>query len=217
MIRIKKINKHIVKPIDVPKVEPERIKGFDLIPKLYCAMFICAKKESGKTNAIFKILKECTGKNTTLYIVSSTVFNDDNWREIVKYFEKKGINLIVSTSLDEANIPEKVEELKKIAQEEIEKEKETKDDKSSPIADVMFGKPEEDKKPKKEKKIAPEYIFVFDDMSTELRNNNIGTLIKKHRHFKTKVICSSQYVNDLAPDSRKNLDIDYLVVIQKRN
>ncbi len=44
MIRIKKISKHVVTPIDVPTIEPENIKGYDLIPKLYCAMFICAKK-----------------------------------------------------------------------------------------------------------------------------------------------------------------------------
>ena len=44
-------------------------------------------------------------------------------------------------------------------------------------------------------------------MSTELRDKSIATLIKKHRHFKSKIICSSQYVNDLAKDARKNIDI----------
>src|SRR3954471_24921949 len=103
MIRIQKINKHI--PIAVPIVEPDKIKGYDLIPKLFCAIFICAKKESGKTNTIFKILKECTGKKTHLHIVSSTVFNDSNWIEIVKFFENKGIKITANTSLSEADIP----------------------------------------------------------------------------------------------------------------
>ncbi|MEO7046218.1 MAG: hypothetical protein ABI091_12990 [Ferruginibacter sp.] len=205
MIRIKKINKHVVSPIDVPKVEPERIKGFDLIPKLYCAIFICAKKESGKTNTIFKILKECTGKRTTLYIVSSTVFNDDNWRAIVKHFKKKKINMVIATSLEDANIDHKVAELQKQAEEEMDAE----DDDSEPVPKLekLMAAQVEEPKERKEKKVAPEYIFVFDDMSTELRKPSISTLIKKHRHFKTKVICSSQYVNDLAPDSRKNIDI----------
>ncbi len=44
-------------------------------------------------------------------------------------------------------------------------------------------------------------------MSTELRDKSISTLIKMHRHFKTKIICSSQYVNDLNKDARKNIDI----------
>ena len=73
-IRLEKISKHVVHPIPVDKPDPDKIKGYDLIPKLYCTIFICAKKESGKTNAIFKILKECIGKKTHLYIVASTVF-----------------------------------------------------------------------------------------------------------------------------------------------
>lgn len=205
MIRIQKINKHKVIPIAVPIVEPDRIKGYDLIAKLYCAIFICAKKESGKTNAIFKILKECTGKKTHLYIVSSTVFNDSNWIEIVNFFEHKGIKITVNTSLSEANIPEIVNELEDKAKKEIEDMKK-KEDKPKVLS--LFNNDNEVEKPKrKEKKVAPEYIFVFDDMSTTLRDKSIGTLIKKHRHFKSKIICSSQYPNDLAPESRKNIDI----------
>lgn len=204
MIRIKKINKHKVTPIPVPKVEPERIKGYDLIPKLYCAIFICAKKESGKTNAIFKILKECTGKKTTLYIISSTVFNDDNWIEIVNHFEKKGIDVTVNTSLEAADIPNKVMELEDNGRKEIEDKKQKKEIILMPL---LFNNDEEEKPERKPKKVAPEFIFVFDDMSTMLRDKSIGTLIKKHRHFKTKIICSSQYVNDLAPEARKNIDI----------
>ena len=48
MIRIKKISK-VVTPIDVPTVDPDKIKGYDLIPDLYCAIFLCAKKKSGKS------------------------------------------------------------------------------------------------------------------------------------------------------------------------
>lgn len=203
MIQIKKISKHIVKPIAVPIVEPDRIKGYDLIPKLYCAMFICAKKESGKTNAIFKILKECTGKKTNLIIVSSTVYNDPNWIKIVKYFENKGMNIEVSTSLDEVGITNRVHELEEQGRKEIEDQSNEK-----PKSMLLFNEEKENKEQeRKAKKVAPEYIFVFDDMSTVLRDKSIGTLIKKHRHFKSKIICSSQYPNDLAPESRKNIDI----------
>jgi len=208
MIRIKKINKHIVQPIAVPIVEPDKIKGYDLIPKLYCAIFVCAKKESGKTNTIFKILKECTGKKTHLFIVSSTVFNDQNWIEIVNFFEKKGITVTVNTSLDAAKLDEKVFELEENAKSELENKKGNATYKPKPKPIILTNDDEIEEKPeRKEKKIAPEYIFVFDDMSTELRNKSIAALIKKHRHFKTKVICSSQYVNDLAKDARKNIDI----------
>ena len=39
-----------------------------------------------------------------------------------------------------------------------------------------------------------------------LRNTSILTLIKQHRHFKNKVICSSQSLKDLHPDARDNID-----------
>ena len=71
---------------------------------------------------------------------------------------------------------------------------------------MIFNTGEDVKKERKPKKMAPEYIFVFDDMSTMLRDKSISTLIKMHRHFKTKIICSSQYVNDLAPEARKNIN-----------
>jgi hypothetical protein len=203
MIKIKKINHHIVKPIVVPKVEPDRIKGYDLINKLYCCIFICAKKESGKTNAIFKILKECTGKKTNLYIISSTVYNDDNWIMITDFFEKKGITIQTFTSIDDAKLDELIEELEEKAMKVLEAKKQPK-----PKILLNFNEPEDDrKKERKEKKIAPEYIFVFDDLSSQLRDKKISALIKKHRHFKNKVICSSQYPNDLAPEARNNIDI----------
>ena len=45
MIRIKKINKHVVKPINVQKVEPERIKGYDLIPN-YIVLFSYVQRKN---------------------------------------------------------------------------------------------------------------------------------------------------------------------------
>ena len=206
MIHIKKINSHIIKPIKVPKVEPDMIKGYDLIDKLYCTIFICAKKESGKTNAIFKILKECTGKKTNLYIISSTVYNDDNWIEIVKYFENKNITINTFTSIDEANLDDLIEDLEEEARKELEAKKNPPEEIIKPRISLNFDDHEDEKKERKPKKIAPEYIFIFDDMSTQLRAKSISALIKKHRHFKTKIICSSQYPNDLAPEARKNID-----------
>ena len=44
-----------------------------------------------------------------------------------------------------------------------------------------------------------DYIFVFDDLSTELKNMNIiGKLMKENRHYHAMVIVSSQYWNDLS-------------------
>ena len=170
-IGLEKISKHVVKPINVPQIDPEKIKGYDLIPKLYCTIFLCAKKESGKTNAIFKILKESVGKKTHLYIISSTVFNDDNWIHIVDYFENKGIAVTVNTTLEAAKIPEKVKELTEIAMKEIEEKRKMKTKEEMPTPIILFDKKEE--KERKPKKIAPDYIFVFDDMSQNLRDKSV--------------------------------------------
>src|ERR1019366_7051136 len=40
----------------------------------------------------------------------------------------------------------------------------------------------------------------------ELKNSKITQLIKQHRHYKSKVIISSQYALDLPPDSRNQID-----------
>jgi len=67
---------------------------------------------------------------------------------------------------------------------------------------------EDDEKPKhrKEKKMSPEYVFVFDDLGAEMRNPAVNLLLKTNRHYRCKVILSSQYVNDLMPESLKQID-----------
>jgi len=59
MIRIKKINNEKVKAIPIETVSPDKIKGSAIFPDLYCNIFLVARKKSGKTSTIFKILKSC--------------------------------------------------------------------------------------------------------------------------------------------------------------
>ncbi len=54
--------------------------------------------------------------------------------------------------------------------------------------------------------IVPEYIFVFDDLSNELKDPVVSHLLKTNRHYKSKIIISSQYVQDVMPSSRKQID-----------
>ena len=63
------------------------------------------------------------------------------------------------------------------------------------------------KKQRKSKHRAPEYIIVFDDLSTELKSRSLLDLLKKNRHYKTKLIISSQWIHDLLPESRKQIDL----------
>ncbi len=89
-------------------------------------------------------------------------------------------------SLNEANLKVVTHELEKSAKQEIEDKKIGKEVKQKLI---LFDDDENtEKKPRKDKKIAPELFFVFDDLSCDLRDKEISTLIKKHRHFKTKIM-----------------------------
>ena len=45
---------------------------------------------------------------------------------------------------------------------------------------------------KKPKKISQKYLIIFDDISTELTNPHVSQLLKTNRHYKSKVIISSQ-------------------------
>jgi len=58
----------------------------------------------------------------------------------------------------------------------------------------------------KPSKITPEVMFVFDDISSELKNPVLISLLKKNRHYKSKIIISSQDLKDLSPASRFNID-----------
>ena len=49
----------------------------------------------------FKIVKECAGRKTIIIVFCSTAYKDKNWIEIRKYFEKKGMEIRVHTSLYE--------------------------------------------------------------------------------------------------------------------
>ena len=63
------------------------------------------------------------------------------------------------------------------------------------------------KKVKKCKYRAPEYMIVFDDLSSELKSKSLLNLLKKNRHYKSKLIISSQWLNDILPESRKQMDL----------
>jgi len=208
MIHIKKINKEVVKPIPIKCLEKEEIKGYCLFPELYSNIFLVARKKSGKTSTIYKILKSCVGKHTKVHIFASTVYKDQNWIHIVDYLRKKKIEVdtFLSISGGGSNHLESIlKNLKIENKEEIEKKEE---EFPKPKSIRVDEEEEEDEKKKipKEKKKSPEHIFVFDDIGTELQSKSIGQLLKTNRHFLSKVICSSQNLHDLKPESRKQLD-----------
>eukprot|EP00732_Lithocolla_globosa_P003743 Lithocolla_globosa_v1_NODE_3123_length_1759_cov_28.126761.p2 type:complete len:157 gc:universal NODE_3123_length_1759_cov_28.126761:861-1331(+) len=74
------------------------------------------------------------------------------------------------------------------------------------LREVMFGEKHIVVKKKKPKKISQKYMIIIDDLSLELKDPQVASLLKTNRHFKSKVLISSQWVNDVAPMGRRQFD-----------
>ena len=80
----------------------------------------------------------------------------------------------------------------------------------------LFPKEESiERKERKPKKLSPEYVFIFDDLGNDLRHQSITQLFKTSRHYKAKVIVSSQYIHDLSNSCIKNWD--YTLILKSFN
>ena len=223
MISLKQINKLIVKAIPVPSSFDKRpIKGYDVCEEIYANIFITSKKKTGKTSVVFEIMKNCSDKKTIIIVFCSTIYKDENWIEIRKYFERKGYDIRVYTSIfedGEDQLEKLIQELSQEAKEEEQEkheEEETSEQKCNKIinklSQLAFGDNEEEKeqkckKSKKSKYRCCEYMIIFDDLSSELKSKSLLNLLKKNRHYKSKLIISSQWIHDLLPESRKQLDL----------
>lgn len=181
------------------------VRGAALFPELYCNIYLCARKKKGKTLATFKTLKKCAGPKTKIVVFCSTFHKDAVWKEIEDWANKKGLPFLAYTSIIDDNGQDRLKQLVKELENEGDEEEEQK------IHNFLDSESESEDEVK-EKYQSPEYIFVLDDLSDELRRLSVATFLKKHRHFKAKIIISSQHVNDLLPQSRRQLD--YWILFQ---
>lgn len=202
----KKINDVKISKIQLPHVSEKKIRGSEMLP-LYSNTFICAKKNSGKTTLIFNILKKCSDKNTILDLFVSTIHKDRSWVQIVKYFENKGLRVNIHSSTTEDG--------EDLIQNIIDIPVEDSDDESSSSEEeevkfISIDEPEKERKKRKKRKpskLAQKRIIVLDDIGMELKKPVIDQLLKINRHLKSKVILSSQYLNDLSPQARRQIDV----------
>jgi len=195
------------------------IKGYAVCPELYANIFICARKKSGKTTIIWHLLKNCVTKDTTVIIFGSTVNKDKSYLNIKTLLKSRGIPCVMYDSMKDEEIDRLealVTKLKKEA-EEREQENESEDEEDDYYDDyggALFKESDldddsDDDVPKKRKSKyqSPEYIIVYDDLSDELKSPFLIKLLKENRHYLIKNIISSQYPLDLAPQSRKQIDL----------
>jgi hypothetical protein len=213
-MKLEKINNVSVRPVIVQdNNEAEKIKAYKIMPFAFFNLFICSKKKSGKTSLISTIIKKVTDKRSTIWLFCSTAKIDKTWLAIIDYLESKGnkVNIFDSIFDGKINLLNKI--LDEMGEPEVVEEKK---DKKAPINlneikrsyDILGKEQDEEGKTKKEyvpKKRAPKHLFIFDDLSPELKY--VDRLVKVHRHFQASVIISSQYIHDLSISSRLQIDV----------
>lgn len=216
-IKIVRINNEVVEPIKHKNDEDDKREtmGANIFPNLYCNVFAVGKKHSGKTLVINKIVKSCATSETTIIVFSNTVNKDKNILSIKDYCRKKGIAYIGYDSMKQDDV-DVLEVLIKQFQAEAKKEQESDDEEiaehEKPDTIVLFESEDEDEPPKKPKYKAPEYILIFDDISNELKNGTLVKLMKMNRHWKCRIIVSSQAKTDLLPQNISQCD--YILVFK---
>ena len=220
-LKTKKVNDFKISKIKLPKISQKKIRGGDLLP-IYSNVFLCAKKNSGKTTTIFNILKKCADKETILDLFVSTIEKDRSWIQIVKYFQNKGcvVNSNISTVGD--NGEDLIRDIIDTPIEFTDSESESSSDSDYGYLEIGRDEAESKKeikkvKKRKKKKMAQKRIIVLDDIGHELKKPSIDQLLKVNRHQHCKTLLSSQYLNDLSPMARRQIDVWLLFGGLKKN
>jgi hypothetical protein len=206
-IKVKKINDVKVKKIETVSLDDREIKGKDICSTCTSNIFLVAPTHGGKTTTMFEIIQQCAGKKTKIVAFVSTIFNDENWAVIKEWCRKKRISFTPHISIFEGKkdlLQEYVLELTKKA-EEKEKLRNTPIDPYESC--IMFDNDDEDEEEEDKKYQYPEYIFIFDDLSDEIRTTSYNTLLKKSRHFGIMTITGTQDVKDMLPATRNQIRI----------
>jgi hypothetical protein len=201
MLKIK-INDEKVGPIPMKgQGEKRPVKGADLFSEPYGNIFLCARKQSGKTSVIYKIIQKCASRDTKILAFVATLNKDSSWQMIKELCISRGIYFEGYTSLKEDGI----DQLDLFVKSEENATDATAPDKAK--QKLLFDEEEEEApKQRKSKYLSPEYIIILDDLSSELKSQSLVALLKKNRHLKAKIIVSSQYLNDLLPEARRQID-----------
>lgn len=200
------INKATVKPVQLKKDDLSKVKGKDLFPRLLFNLFICAKKKSGKTSLINTIINKCTDKRTKIVIFCSTVNKDPTYKHITKKLDEKGYTVLTYTDIYDDKVNQLTEIMESLKQHEEEESSDAESPDPYPMIDVEYKQRKRIRKKRKPKYDVPDIMFIFDDLGDGLRDKSIANLLKVHRHYKSCVILSSQYPNDLQPASIRQMD-----------
>lgn len=206
MFAAKKINDVKVEPIPQKGGAKKIPRGAELFPTPYANIFPLAKKNTGKTTTLFEILKRRVMAKTHVLVFCSTIHKDKSWKAIKKWCQERSIAFTGHTDLYNDKKQNRLEELLKDLEEESDSDEEDEKTQHVSVDEHGVETPVKVTKRKKPTYAPLDYFIVFDDMGKSLRDPAIGTLLKKNRHLHSEVIISSQYVTDLQPESRKQIE-----------
>ena len=176
------------------------------------------RKRSGKTNVVISTIIRSAGPATKVMIFSSTVNSDPNWAEAKEMFEEMGIVYETFTSITEGktnHLAELCEYLEAPLEQESDSDADPSDigieiamDGKTPEEEEAEREPETDAEPEK---LAPRFIIVIDDLSTELKDPQVASLMKRNRHFGVEMLVGSQNYKDLIGTGARD-QINYMLL-----
>jgi len=195
-----KINNFNVKPLPI-KGGSRNFKGSDLFKRQFFNMSILAHTNSGKTTVISNLLDKFVDRYTLVMIFCSTIDTDESWKYIIKSLENKGVPVMAEHHFIERGVNYIDEWLEEQNKSHKIPENEEQEEKKS----AYMLTDEQEKSTNTKKSVPLNYIIIFDDLSSDLRNKSIDTLLKKSRHYRAKVIISSQALTDIQPSSHSQI------------
>ena len=214
MIQIERINNLKVKPIKITE-DNRPVKGGDILGKSpYINIMEVAPTAGGKTTTTNTILMHCVMPRKTIIVAFvPSIYNDENWIEIRERLQDMGNTVVIHTSLkdDEGNdlLKQYVKFLSDKAEEEEQRRLEAKNciriSKHEKVC-INMPKDEEEKRAEREPRCKyAKYIFIFDDISDELKMKSYVALMKKARHYCILTITSTQDAKDITPATIKQM------------
>lgn len=221
-------------PLEVD-VNPDLIKGKEIIPELYSNVLICGKKKSGKTNVLYHMLRRILGKDSHLLCFGPTVNKDPMYKAIKKMAAAKGADPLFFThfidkdgtslldEIIEANgqAPEQTSRpiLKPKPVEHKQERQLTELEQVKLIMGLPIGQPEpkpeeileeieekEHKKAARKRKLVSKYVLVFDDLGKQMYSDVISDFMIQNRHHECKVFVLVQHIKFLNKAARAQLD-----------
>lgn len=206
-------------PEEKDKAETKPVLGGEIIPDLYPGtVALLAKTRSGKTTVISHITNHCIDERTAVYIFCKTVNLDPTWKTIVRDLRRRGVSVTTYTSLMTDKMGgNALSRLFDTFEAEIQTERKEKAPKSlhelaavdknflalpNPIADPDSVKPLAAKDESAYETSAPRRWVIVDDMGRQhLRHNIIEDCLKKTRHYKCRMLISTQHIIHIAPSA----------------